>query len=83
MIFGLNGLEKLFGEFKKVEIHARGGVFSAIANFIFMATKILDKLKIGSLVRMILYPLLWLNVQLDRFDKTEAFPRAYFGRMKK
>lgn len=77
------GLDHLFTNFKSVEIFARGGVFSAIANFIFIATKVLNKIRLGELVRMLLYPFLWLMVQLDRFDKTEAFPRAYFGRMKK
>ena len=77
------GLDHLFDEFKDVEIHARGGVFSAIANFEFIATKVLNGLGIGNLVRAVLYPMLWLMVQLDRFDKTEEFPRAYFGRMKK
>ena len=77
------GLEKLFNDFKSVEIYARGGVISAIANFEFIATKTLDVIKIGELVRMMLYPVLLISVQFDRFDKTEAFPRAYFGRMKK
>lgn len=73
------GLERLFNEFKDVEIHARGGWFSTTAHFAYKLTHAVDKAGLGHIVRALLHPVLWLWVQLDRVDKTEAFTRVYFG----
>ncbi|MGJ4746928.1 class I SAM-dependent methyltransferase [Leptospira sp. SA-E8] len=77
------GLQNLFSDFKNVEIHERGGWFSTTANFIYKLSHVLDKIRLGSLLRLILYPILTLWVQLDRFDNSGAFVRAYFGKMSK
>jgi ubiquinone/menaquinone biosynthesis C-methylase UbiE len=77
------GLEKLFERFTEVEIHARGGWFSTTAHFAYKITHIIDKIGLGGAVRTALHPILWLWVQLDRLDKTEAFTRVYFGRAHK
>lgn len=77
------GLQKLFEDFKNVQIYSRGGWFSVNANLVFKITHIFDKIKVGWLVRALLYPGLWLSVKLDRFDKTDAFVRVYFGKAKK
>lgn len=77
------GLERLFDSFADVEIHARGGWFSTTAHFMYKITHIVDKVGLGQVLRVLLYPLLWLWVQLDRLDTSEAFVRVYFGKVQK
>ena len=77
------GLQELFYNFIDIEIYARGGFFSTTANLFYKLIHILDYAKLGGLARMLLYPGFWAWVQLDRFDKTEAFTRVYFGKMRK
>lgn len=77
------GLQRLFGQFTGVEIHPRGGWFSTTAHFAFKLTHALDKIGVGKYARAAMYPFLWLWVQLDRIDKSEAFTRVYFGRANK
>ena len=77
------GLQKLFATFKALEVHARGGWFSTTASFAYKLTHALDKVKLGHIVRLVLYPLLMVWVQLDRFDTSDAFVRSYFGSMEK
>ena len=77
------GLEELFKSFKQVEILERGGMFSTTAHYFFKMSHIFDSIGLGELIRWALYPFLWLWAQLDRFDSSHAFTRAYFGRMKR
>jgi SAM-dependent methyltransferase len=77
------GLTRLFREFSAVEIHARGGAFSTLAQLLFLLTRAADRVRIGGMLRVILYPGLWLAVQLDRFDNSDAFARVYYGRLRK
>lgn len=77
------GLERLFRGFSAVEIHARGGFFSTLAQLIFLLARALDTVKLGGVLRAICYPGLWLVVRLDRFDRSDAFARAYYGRLRK
>ena len=77
------GLKKLFEDFTQFELHRRGGFFSTTAHFFYKMTHVFDKVALGEVVRAITYPLLWLWVQLDRFDNTKAFVRVYFGKVKK
>jgi len=77
------GLERLFDDFSEIEIHARGGWFSTTAHFMYKITHGLDKIGLGQILRILLYPLLWLWVQLDRLDSSEAFVRVYFGKVQK
>jgi ubiquinone/menaquinone biosynthesis C-methylase UbiE len=77
------GLERLFESFKEFEVHARGGWFSTTAHFTYKITHILDKIRLGQIMRIALYPLLWLWVQLDRLDTSDAFVRVYFGKAQK
>jgi SAM-dependent methyltransferase len=76
------GLARLFRDFASVEIHARGGYFSTQAQFVFLLTRAADRLWIGGLLRAIAYPFLWLAVQLDRLDRSEAFTRVYYGKLR-
>lgn len=75
------GLARLFREFSAVEIHARGGWFSTVAQFVFMLTRAADRVRLGGVLRAVLYPFLWAFVQFDRLDHSEAFARAYYGRL--
>lgn len=77
------GLRKLFCEFEEVEIFERGGWFSTVADMIFKLTNIFDRYRAGSILRCGLFAPLWLFVQLDRFDKSGAFTRVYFGSVTK
>ena len=77
------GLARLFRHFREVEIHSRGGVCSTMAQFVFLGTRVLDRARVGGLLRGALFPVLWAFVQLDRFDRTDAFTRIYFGRLRK
>lgn len=77
------GLEVLFKSFKDLEIHERGGMFSTTAHYFFKISHTLDKVGLGKITRFAMYPILWLWVQADRFDKSHAFVRAYFGKMRK
>jgi len=77
------GLQKLFSDFRNLEIYARGGWFSTTALFFYKMSHLLDKLYLGSIVRVAMYGPLWLWVQLDHFDRSDAFVRAYFGRAQK
>lgn len=77
------GLRKLFQQFSSQEILIRGGWCSTVVNFIFQATHILDRIYIGWLVRLLLYPPAWIFVQLDRYDHSRAFTRVYFGKLVK
>ena len=77
------GLQRLFRGFSAAEVHARGGFFSTLAQLIFLLTRALDSVKLGGVMRAICYPGLWLVVRLDRFDRTDAFTRVYYGRLRK
>jgi SAM-dependent methyltransferase len=77
------GLARLFDGFASAEINARGGWFSTVAQMLFMLTRAADPLRLGALLRAVLYPFLWLFVQLDRFDRSDAFTRVYYGRLRK
>lgn len=77
------GLGRLFSGFSTAEIHARGGFFSTLAQLIFLVTRALDPVKLGGVVRAVCYPGLWLVVRLDRFDRSDAFTRVYYGRLRK
>jgi SAM-dependent methyltransferase len=77
------GLARLFREFSAVDIRARGGFFSTFAQFVFLLTRAADPVRLGGVVRAVLYPPLWLAVQMDRFDKSDAFTRVYYGRLRK
>lgn len=76
------GLARLFREFSSVEIHDRGGWFSTQAQMIFLLTRAFDRIGVGALLRAALYPFLWLAVRLDRFDRSGAFARVYYGRLR-
>jgi len=80
--FTLYGLARLFRDFSSVEIHDRGGWFSTQAQLIFLLTRAFDRAGVGGLVRALLYPFLWLTVRLDRFDRSGAFARVYYGRLR-
>lgn len=77
------GLLQLFREFSRTEILERGGWFSTSVNLLYKATHIVDSIHLGKLTRLLLFPLCWLFVQLDRFDKTGFFTRVYFGKLVK
>ena len=77
------GLERLFENFNDVEIYSRGGYFSTSANFIFKLLSAFKYPPIVASLRMLIYPFLWIYVQLDRFDDSEAFTRVYFGSIRK
>ena len=81
--FTRHGLERLFRNFNAVEIHARGGFFSTLAQLLFLLTRAADRARLGWLLRALAYPVLWLLVQLDRFDHSDAFVRVYYGRVRK
>lgn len=76
------GLARLFRDFSSVEIRERGGYFSTQAQFIFLLTRGLDRAGAGGIARALLYPFLWLAVRLDRFDRSGAFARVYYGRLR-
>lgn len=81
--FTVHGLRRLFRDFAEVDIRERGGVFSTIAQFAFMMTRAADPARLGGAIRAAIYlPLLGL-VQLDRFDRSHAFTRVYYGRLRK
>ena len=77
------GLERLFGNFSRVEIFSRGGWFSSVSLLVFKLTHPLDPLHLGSCARAFLFPFLWMFVKFDRFDTTEAFTRVFFGKLVK
>lgn len=77
------GLARLFRGFRTVEIHGRGGFFSTMAQFVYLLTRAADPVKLGGVLRAVMYPGLWVMVQLDRFDRTGAFSRVYYGRLRK
>lgn len=77
------GLQRLFRDFPAVEIRARGGFFSTLAQLVFLLTRVLDPVKLGGALRAVCYPGLWLLVRLDRFDRSDAFTRVYYGRLRK
>lgn len=77
------GLRRLFRDFSGVEIHARGGVFSTLAQLVFLLTRAADPVKLGGVLRAVMFPGLWLAVQMDRFDSSDAFTRVYYGRLHK
>lgn len=77
------GLERLFRDFSAVQIHERGGFFSTLAQLIFLLTRAADRVRLGGIMRAVMYPGLWLAVQLDRFDRSDAFTRVYYGRLRK
>lgn len=77
------GLARLFREFSAVEIHARGGFFSTLAQLVFLLTRVADPVRLGGALRAVIFPGLWLAAQLDRFDKSDAFTRVYYGRLRK
>jgi hypothetical protein len=77
------GLRHLFRDFGTVEIHSRGGFFSTVAQFVFLATRSADAVLIGALLRGLLYPFAWSLVQLDRWDRSKAFARAYYGKLRR
>lgn len=81
--FTVHGLRRLFRDFAAVDIHARGGVFSTTAQFLFVMTRAADPVRLGGALRALLYAPLWAVVQLDRFDRSDAFARVYFGRLRK
>jgi SAM-dependent methyltransferase len=81
--FTVHGLRRLFRDFADADIRERGGVFSTVAQFAFMMTRAADPVRLGGALRAVLYlPLLGL-VQLDRFDRSHAFTRVYYGRLRK
>ena len=77
------GLQEIFSDFKEVDIYERGGIFSTTANYWYKTTHAFDKIMLGGAIRLMLYPLLWIWVQFDRIDNSQAFVRAYFGRVQK
>lgn len=77
------GLTRLFRDFAGVEIRARGGFFSTLAQMVFLLTRAADRVRLGGIMRAVLYPGLWLAVQLDRFDRSDAFTRVYYGQLRK
>ena len=77
------GLARLFAPFASAEIHARGGWFSTVAQLVFLLTRGADRIRLGGLLRAGLYPFLWLFVQLDRLDRSDAFTRVYYGKLRK
>lgn len=77
------GLARLFREFSQVEIHARGGFFSTVAQLVFLLTRAADPIRLGGALRAIAFAPLWLAVRLDRFDRSDAFTRVYYGRLRK
>lgn len=77
------GLTRLFRDFSEVEIRARGGFFSTLAQMVFLLTRAADPIRLGGVLRGICYPGLWLVVRLDRFDRSDAFTRVYYGRLRK
>lgn len=79
--FTAYGLRRLFREFQLIEVHARGGAFSTIAQLIFLATR--GAGLAGPPLRVVMYPLLWMMVQLDRWDRSEAFTRVYYGKLRR
>jgi SAM-dependent methyltransferase len=81
--FTAHGLRQLFREFSEVDVQARGGWFSTVAQLVFLLTHGTDRVGIGGALRVVLYPFLWAFVQLDRLDTTQAFTRVYFGRLRK
>ena len=74
------GIEKIFENFNITTTYSRGGFFSTTALYIYKMTHVLDSVKLGVLFRAIITPILWLWVQLDRLDTSEAFVRVYFGK---
>ena len=77
------GLRELFKDFKDMTVYPRGGWFSTMTNFIFQITHALDKILIGPIIRILLYIPLWIFVQLDRLDNSQAFTQVYFGKLTK
>jgi hypothetical protein len=54
-----------------------------VAQFAFLATRSADAVLIGALLRGLLYPFAWSLVQLDRWDRSNAFARAYYGKLRR
>jgi SAM-dependent methyltransferase len=81
--FTEHGLRHLFREFGSVEVHPRGGLFSTVAQFAFLATRAADPLLVGGAARTLLYPFAWALVQLDRWDRSGAFARVYYGKLRR
>ena len=77
------GLRQLFREFAAVEVHALGGWFSTMAQLTFLLTRAADHVHLGGPLRLLMYPLLWVLVQFDRWDRSGAFTRGYYGRLRR
>ena len=81
--FTVYGLQRLFRDFSSIEVHSRGGWFSTVAQLVFLATRGADRWGLGVPLRAVLYPFLWVFVQLDRWDRSEAFTRVYYGTLRR
>jgi len=78
--FTEEGLKYLLKDFKKVGIYSHGGYVSSFANVIYLITYALDSLiGLGFIIRIILWPIFFLLVKLDRFDKYRLNTLGYFG----
>lgn len=78
--FTQEGLKYLLKDFRKIEINAAGGYFSALGNCFYIGTYALDSLLgFGFLIRIISWPLFRLLSYLDVFDKYKLTPVFYYG----
>jgi len=78
--FTEDGLRYLLKDFKKVDIYTNGGYVSSSVNVLYMATYAMDSLLcLGFILRVILWPIFFLLVKLDRFDKYRLNTPGYFG----
>ena len=78
--FTEEGLRYLLKDFKKVDIYSNGGYVSSFANVVYLGTYALDSLMgLGFIIRIILWPIFFILVKLDRFDKYRLNTPGYFG----
>lgn len=78
--FTYDGVKHLLKEFNKRIILVDGGYFSSLGILIFLPTHWLDAfLGLGFLLRILMWPIMWLLVQLDRFDKYHLAATSYYG----
>ena len=78
--FTEQGLRYLLRAFEKADIYSNGGYVTSYANVVYLGSYALDAaLGLGFLLRVLLWPLFYLLVRLDRFDRYRLNTIGYFG----
>ena len=78
--FTESGLKYHLKDFNNIKIIPSGGYISSLENMMFIGTYFLDRfLGLGLMIRCLLYPIFYVIVQLDKFDKYNLCPIGYCG----